>query len=85
VLGDFLFGKAGIYAVDEKTFSATDAGQHPRYEICVIAIVIVGVGKNIDQDIRGLQSFLGNFPIGITPPGTGIKVGSIQKYQVSEL
>ena len=54
-----------------------------RDKIGVIPVVVIGVGKNVYEYIRGLQSPAGHIPICVTALGAGIKVRGVQQNDVA--
>ena len=85
MLNYFCIRKTRIGPVDQETFAFADAGQHPGNKIRVVPIVVIGIGKNINQDIRGLQRHAGDLPVGISPPGTGVEIRGVQQYQAVQI
>ena len=77
----FLAGKAGVNSIDEKTVPATDTGQHLGNEISVVAIVVIRIGKDIDENDGGLERIAGDFTIGVMAAGARVKIGSVQQDQ----
>ena len=81
VLFHLLGGEARVAAVDEKTFAAADAGQHPADEVGVVAVVVVGVGEDVDQNVRRLEGCLGALAVGVLPAAAGVEIRGVHEDQ----
>ncbi len=81
MLQDFPVGKIGISTIDQKAFTGAHGGKHAGDEIGVVPVVVVGVGKNVDEHVGGTKRPLGHRPVLIAAAGTSVKIRCIQKRQ----
>ena len=82
MLRHLLCGEAGVAAVDQETLAPADPGQHPGDEVGVVAVVVVGVGENVDQDVGRLQGALRAVPVGVATARARVEIGGVQQDHV---
>ena len=75
-------GKAGIDAVDQIAGAGADAREQACDEIGVVAVVVSGIGKNVDKGVGALQAPAGQFPVGVGTAGAGVDVGRIEQEHI---
>ena len=71
-----------VDTIDQKAWPHAHAGEHAGEKIGIVAIVVGGIGENVDEQIRAFHTLSGLFAIMVFAPGAGIDIRCVQQHHI---